>query len=188
MIIQCKYDELGRDITGCPIQPNKICKIIDESGNEIIIDREDLSLWAQYTWYVIQGHGQSKYLKRNTLHKNTTIEFHRELMGFPNGLEIDHINRNGLDNRKANLRIVDHKTNQNNLPKRTGASSQYFGVSRDSERKSWNVYCNYHGKTKNLGKYENEIEAAIAYDNFLILNDLEKPRNFYGEIPNVNSL
>lgn len=188
MIIQCKYDELGRDITGCPIQPNKICKIIDESGNEIIIDREDLSLWAQYTWYVVQGHGQSKYLKRNTLNKNTTIEFHRELMNFPKDYEIDHINRNGLDNRKANLRIVDHKTNQNNLPKRKGASSKYFGVSWCKVRKSWTAYSHHKGKAKNLGRFKSEIEAAVGYDNFLIINNISRPRNFYGEIANVNTL
>ena len=149
---------------------------INLDGNIVLIDRGDFVLFASHPWRAEKGHGQSFYLKCQI--DGSTKQFHRMIMGeIPVGMEIDHINQNGLDNRKSNLRIVTHQKNQSNQPKRTNAASKYFGVCRGT-RKAWQVGVNFNHKRKNLGHFDSEIEAAHAYDNFLIKNNIDKPRNF----------
>lgn len=158
-----------------------IIEITMECGNIVIIDREDLIHFAKHSWYVMQGHGQSKYLKTNISikGKHTTIEFHRYILGSKKGLEIDHFNGNGLDNRRSNLRFVTHQQNQSNLPKRKDKkyTSQYYGVSYCKRDSNWNCFVVFNGKSKNLGRYKTEIESALAYNNFCILNKIPKRLN-----------
>jgi hypothetical protein len=138
-----------------------------ENGDVAMIDREDLELFASMRWYTIQGYGQTKYLKANIIKENgtdSTIEFHRMIMKSSiEGFEIDHINRNGLDNRKVNLRLVTHQENQTNRAKNRNSTSKYYGVSYDKEKKSWvaQAQCktNKCGR-KTLGYFKSEEDAA----------------------------
>ncbi len=140
-----------------------------------VIDREDLPLFAKYSYYIATRNNKS-YLIRNLPDKTRTIPFHLDLMGKSESLEIDHLNGNSLDNRKANLRFVTHKENQNNMNKKRNATSKYYGVSFCA-RKGWQVGIHYNGKRKNLGRFENEKEAALAYNNFIISNGISKRIN-----------
>jgi hypothetical protein len=148
------------------------------NGEEIFIEYKDLFWFSKFKFYVVQGNGQSKYVVANYKEKNRTIQLHQLILPAPEGFEIDHINNNGLDNRRSNLRIVTHQQNQNNMPKKRNSSSKYYGVYFDKDRKNWVVCTNYNGKSKALGRYVSEIEAACAYDNFIILNKLNKKINF----------
>jgi hypothetical protein len=81
------------------------------------------------------------------------------------GLNPDHINRDGLDNRKRNLRPATHGENAFNKPKmkRRGISASNFkGVSLDGG--AWRAQITKGGKTIWLGRFRNEEEAALAYD------------------------
>jgi hypothetical protein len=146
---------------------------LGESNDLVLVYYRDLVWFSKYKFYVVRGCGQSKYVIANVKEKNRTIQLHQLILPAPKGLEVDHINRNGLDNRRSNLRIVTHQQNQNNQPKRAYASSKYFGVSICRERNSWQAGCNFNGKRKNLGQFKTEIEAAVAYNNFLIMNGLQ---------------
>jgi hypothetical protein len=96
--------------------------------------------------------------------KTKRIYMHRQISNTPEHLVCDHINHIGLDNRKANLRNCTVKQNNANSRPFHNASSKYKGVSWDKPRKKWAVYIK-NGRTRlNLGLFDDEIEAAKAYD------------------------
>jgi hypothetical protein len=99
--------------------------------------------------------------------KYKSYKMHRLISGLVHGDKrfVDHINRNKLDNRRSNLRILDSGFDgQQNLPSYKGSSSRYRGVSRNGHK--WRAYCRIKGKLHSLGYYENEIEAAHVAENF----------------------
>lgn len=77
---------------------------------------------------------------------------------------VDHINRDALDNRRANLRLATESQNCMNRRKCKGTSSQYKGVSIDRRKKLWKAAIKIDEKNSHLGYFESEIEAARAYD------------------------
>ncbi len=135
-------------------------------GHHLLIEYRDLIWFGQYKFYIMQGEGQSLYVVANASAR--TIKIHQLIMNPPQGLEVDHINGNGLDNRRSNLRIVTHQINQSNLPKHHGSSSKYYGVSFEKGRQRWLCQVRYKYKIKTIGRFDSEIEAAIAYNNSLI--------------------
>jgi hypothetical protein len=75
---------------------------------------------------------------------------------------IDHKNRNGLDNRRSNLRLATKGQNAANAPAR-GGSSRFKGVSWDATRRKWRVQIRVNGTTRTLGRFLKERDAAEAY-------------------------
>ena len=79
--------------------------------------------------------------------------------------QVDHINHDGLDNRRSNLRLVTNQENHYNMRmKGVNKTSQFKGVWRDKSRNKWAAMIRVNGKGKYLGRFENEEEAARAYD------------------------
>lgn len=144
------------------------------NGEKALIDKEDLLLFAQFNWYVVDSH-KTKYLKRNGVNK--TIGFHGQLMNTPKGMDTDHINGNGLDNRKCNLRVVSHLENQNNFKNAQSGKSKYRYVHWCSTRGTWRARLTYKNKKHYIGQFDNEAAAALAANNFIITNKIEKVLN-----------
>lgn len=162
------------DVLRIKLTKHAVVEIEFPGGDLVKIDRQDLKFFAEYAWYPVKGHGRSKYLIRNG--DTGVVGFHREIMNPPDHLEIDHINRDGLDNRRENLRIVTHQQNQNNLPDQKH-SSKYRYVTKSKTRGRWHVYITHNGKTKNVGSFLSEIGAAVAANNYIIKNKLPKELN-----------
>jgi hypothetical protein len=79
---------------------------------------------------------------------------------------VDHINHDGLDNRRSNLRLATNQENcWNRRNGRNNKSSKYIGVTWRKDRSRWRALIRFNGKLIELGKFKSEIDAAIAYDN-----------------------
>jgi hypothetical protein len=86
-------------------------------------------------------------------------------------LDCDHVNFIKNDNRLVNLRWATISQNARYQPKREGCSSQYIGVSRESNR--WRARCKIDGKNIHLGTFDTEEEGAKAYNDFVISKGLQ---------------
>ena len=138
-------------------------------GKYAIVDPEDYERLSKYKWYAIKS-SSTFYAARcvwDPLNKKKqTIKMHREILNPPHPLVVDHINHNGLDNRKSNLRPSTRTQNNMNrlCIKRKGSPSKYKGVMWHKHTKKWNVQICYNGKRRTIGYFNDEIEATKAYD------------------------
>ncbi len=103
---------------------------------------------------------------------------HRAILNAPKGLLVDHIDGNGLNNRKSNLRLCTFAQNAHNSRPRRNSSSRYKGVCWHKVKKKWTVSIYKGGKRTYLGYYDDEIEAALAYDR--------KATELFGEFAYLN--
>jgi len=105
---------------------------------------------------------------------------HREVIHPPDHLFVDHINHNGLDNRKANIRPATHSQNNFNriISTRGDLSSKYKGVAWNKSKKKWQARIGIYGKRKHIGHFKDEIQAAKAYD--------KAAKKYHGEFASLN--
>jgi hypothetical protein len=146
--------------------------IVSTNGFDIIVDDEDFDSLSAYSWWVNLAKGKPTGCTRSTRvdGKPKTIHMHRELTNAPKGMVVDHINRNPIDNRKINLRVVTQSENQKNrgMDNRVRAkSSVYKGVSKCPKAKSvrWLSVIVVNRKLNYIGIFKEEVLAAEAYDN-----------------------
>lgn len=144
----------------------------------VIVDDEDYEYLNQFKWY-LSYYG---YAVRNTKMENgnkKSIKMHREILKVQSNEFIDHINHNRLDNRKSNLRIATKSQNAANSKKRK-SSSKFKGVSWIQILGKWRARIRVNGKSYHLGVFNNEIDAAIAYNTSAKL--------FFGEFAYINKV
>ena len=103
-----------------------------------------------------------------TSFNSITIYMHRLILDVDKKIYIDHVNRDGLDNRESNLRIATRSQNAMNTNKRNYGSSKYKGVGWSSERGKWRAVICKDGLRKHLGYFSVEEDAASAYDEAAI--------------------
>lgn len=144
------------------------------------IDAEDLDLVMQHKWCAQQG-GNTYYAvrKQRIRGKQQAVLLHRFLLNAADGMHVDHINSNGLDNTKANLRLCTPTENGRNRQKQAGGFSRFKGVSKRSvERpKIWTASL-YVGEKKYTQYFHTELEAALCYDKMA--------REHFGEFAKLN--
>lgn len=138
-------------------------------GKVALVDDEDYSELAQYKWSAKQDStSKDIYYAHRSYSKGTKrsiMSMHRVIMSPTSKQEVDHINRDGLDNRRSNLRICTHSQNSCNQRKRiTPASSKYKGVDWYPKYSKWRCRITINRKMKDQGYYLTEEEAARAYD------------------------
>lgn len=126
------------------------------------IDTQDVKLIVGHSWTALLG--------RNTVYAKAQIDgrhvsMHRFILGLgPQHLAVDHVDGNGLNNRRTNLRLATGSLNQANSRKRSGTSSIYKGVYWHKAAGRWQGYINNRGQRRHLGLFDDEREAALAYD------------------------
>ena len=98
-----------------------------------------------------------------TIHKIVAINFLNH--SYESTLVVDHINNIRDDNRLENLQVITNRLNCSKDVK--NKTSKYTGVSWSKNRKKWHSKIKIKGKTINLGRYENEYEAHLAYQKAL---------------------
>lgn len=124
---------------------------------KFILDKNDKHLLEIRTWFI---HKSSGYVACKLNNKFVTL--HRMIMGFPN-MQVDHINRNKLDNRRENLRLVYPSENNLNKGLPRNNSSGFKGVAKHKKN---GTYVAYIGKIPRiyLGSYRTKEDAAYVYD------------------------
>lgn len=133
---------------------------------EVMVDDEDYESMSRFKWYLKKS-TNIFYAYCNIYSKGVgkIVMMHREIMNPEKGKVIDHINGNGLDNRKANMRECLSAENSRNRKKSIGTLSIYKGLYYDKNTsKKWRVLIKANGKKIRLGRFRTEIEAALAYD------------------------
>lgn len=153
-------------------------------GKVTIVDAGDYEFLSQWNWFSLNDYyaARTKYIGMfNGKPKRITIKMHQVLMNAPEGFEIDHINGDGLDNRRSNLRICTHQQNIWNRRAQKGSTSKYKGVSFQASTQYWKAYISIDGgKQKHLGCYLNEEGAARAYN--------KAAKKYHGEFARLNSV
>ncbi len=168
---------------------HKVCPLLGISlipltrGEYAIVDTEDYAYLMQWKWCA-QPSKTTWYAMRWAPHpsgekgKGATIFMHRVITGATGKWQTDHVNHNGLDNRRCNLRRCSRsENNQNRLPL-ANCSSPYKGVTWSKDKGEWQAQITLNSKTRYLGHFPVETDAAYAYD--------EKAKELFGDFAYLN--
>lgn len=146
-------------------------------GYVALVDDDDYDELIKYKWH-IQPSTKTFYVIRNDYSngKHTTIRMHRQILNtIKTKIETDHIDGNGLNNQKSNLRTCTKQENCCNRSSRSDGVSKYVGISKHISRHGkqyWRARISSKIIRKSLGLFNTELEAAIARDKYIIDNNL----------------
>jgi hypothetical protein len=159
-------------------------------GKVCVIDDQDYEIIRKWKWYA-QGNGGNFYARTNVTtyvngeRKQLGLQMHKLIMSPPPSYVVDHIDGDGLNNTRKNLRLVLAIDNRKNSTKRKG-KSPYKGVTKSSRgvSKPWTASIRINKKLHYLGRYACQIDAARAYDKAAQAAFGEFARcNFIGKFP-----
>jgi hypothetical protein len=152
------------------------------NGYKTIIDNEDYEKVKKYTWYAkYDSKGFAKYVSHNYREngKLYSLKLHRFILNVCDSkVEVDHIDHNGFNNQKSNLRICSHIQNSRNRIMYKNKIVPYKGVSIRKENKKYRSRIRVNKKLINLGEYSNSVDAAKAYNEAAI--------KYFGEFACLN--
>jgi hypothetical protein len=163
-------------------------KILLTQGKFAIVDDENFEWLNQWKWccdakgYAVRHEQKSEYGNR----QRKMVKMHRAIMKVSAGIYLDHINRNRLDNRKANLRIATNSQNQANAKQWQTNTSGYRGVVQLNKNKPYNISKPWgaqivvEGKRIFKGMFETPEEASKAYGQLA--------KKYFGEYANLNRI
>lgn len=152
-------------------------------GHELLaeIDTADAEDVLRFKWYAVHR-GQTWYAVRSLTKSHDErrgVEYlHRRILQPPSDLGVDHINGNGLDCRRENLRLASQQQNVRNQMRLPRNTSGFKGVYWDKPRKRWRSYIVVDKRQIHLGRFETAEEAAQAYD--------KAARRLFGEFARLN--
>lgn len=136
-------------------------------GVDLVIERRDLWLFT-YDHWSLRRHRNTHYLQRKQGGK--TLHFHREVIAAPQGVLVDHVNGNGLDNRRSNLRWATHRQNMWNrtLHSQVDRTSGFIGVSFHPYSGLWRARMKRENNGERTTYHETAEEAARARDAMVL--------------------
>lgn len=140
-------------------------------GQVALVDEEDFESLSQYSWQATWNPASRTFYATRSVKRDdgrrTKISMHRVILGVLKSPEvlIDHRNHDGLDNRRHNLRVCSVPQNSANMRKRTGMTSKFKGVCWHKQHEQWAAAIYRGGKRCHLGYFDDEVDAARAYNN-----------------------
>lgn len=138
-------------------------------GKFALVDKSDFEYLAQWKWRIARKRKGSNefYAARSDWNKGhqRNIWMHRVITKCPTGMVVDHINGDGLDNRRRNLRVCTNSQNQWNrrISKRNKTGEKGVSVDPKGSNKKWHASISVSGKSISLGYFTTKTEAAKAY-------------------------
>lgn len=154
-------------------------------GMTAMVDDDDWKRVSRIQWYPLSQNSATyaQGVDKTASKGKQRVYLHRVILNAPSDMQVDHINHNGLDCRKENLRLCTHQQNHwNSLRKRTKQQTiAYKGVFKDSRNGYTNIWVaniTIHGKQRTLGHYRTDIAAGLAYDR--------AAREVFGEFAHPN--
>jgi hypothetical protein len=167
---------LGESANGCPIEEMRIPLT---QGKFAAADKEDIGWLSQFKWHA-HKRGRNWYARRVASAK--TVFMHRAILEYHGydltSGEVDHVNGNGLDNRKSNLQIVSHAENIRKSRVPTNNKSGFRGVSWHKGDRRWQVIIEVDNIKKYVGSFRSKIAAALAYD--------QAAKKYFGNFATLN--
>jgi len=138
-------------------------RVCENRGKYVaLVDDEDFEYLNQFKWCAMKGRSSFYAVRKiGIIGKKHNQSMHVEIL---NGKGIDHIDHNGLNNQKSNLRLCSQSENCMNTKKRENTSSIYKGVSFHNCTKKWLAQISINGRHIHIGLFVSEIEAAKAYN------------------------
>lgn len=134
-------------------------EIVLGNGMVTLVDDADYDELMRYKWQAILSSSGASYVHRSCRvgGKSKSISMHRELMGFPAGMDVHHKNHNTLDNRRENLEVCTHKENlQRRRERKTKSGAKGIYLCKDGQwRMRFDLY------------FESQIAAREAYGRLL---------------------
>ena len=141
------------------------------SGHPVLIDEEDYNRVSKYKWCLMKG-SYTFYVRTGK-----ATQLHRFILNAPKGSNIDHIDGNGLNNQKNNLRYATKTENSQNRHFR-GGKIPYKGVSLQSKKNKYQARIKVNRREIYLGLFSSAVCAALAYD--------KAAKKYFGEFANIN--
>lgn len=138
-------------------------KIPLTQGKVALVDDEDYEYLNQWKWFAIKKNNVRSeywYASRKYPNRKGNLGMHRVIMNTPHNMQVDHIDHNGLNNQRYNLRICNNAENGKN--RTSYGRSKYLGVSYN--RGFWKAGIRINNEWIYLGSYRLQSEAAFAYD------------------------
>lgn len=140
-------------------------------GKVAIVDAADVEWLSQWKWHSVGSYAGTKDGRK-------TMYMHRLITGAKPGEVVDHIDRNPLNNTRANLRIGTYRQNKINQKLEARNTSGFRGVHWHKQMEKWRAVINVDGKNKHLGLFVDKEEAAKAYD--------AAAKQYHGEYAQLN--
>ena len=135
-------------------------------GKFALVDDEDFETVGQMRWYTMRIHNVW-YAASSQAVEGTRVYLHRFLMDPPSDMEVDHINGDGLDNRRENLRVCLHRDNLRNVRRTVTSRSGFRGVLKTRSGR-WEARTKRLGRIIHIGTFDTPEEAARARDRKII--------------------
>lgn len=133
-------------------------------GRVALVDIDDYAAVSQHRWHANDQPTTTYALAHRPGTDTAVIRMHHLVAGTPDGMDIDHANGDGLDNRRTNLRAGTRSQNMGNARRYRTNTSGYKGVSWRSDRGTWRAYIRVNYTRRYLGEYSDPWDAAQAYN------------------------
>lgn len=147
-------------------------------GKTMLVDEADIPFVNRYKWSASQDHGSHRWYAMAYFPapggKGRVVSFHRLVLSFPKGEQVDHIDGNGLNNTRANLRSCSRRQNRYNSRTNVDNKSGFKGVFWDKNARKYRATIS----KRHLGLFDNAEDAARAYDR--------AARELFGEFAYLN--
>ncbi len=166
------WNNVGEDMKEIPLTRGMVALVDDEDYEEMQLYRWH-AIRSRHTWYAATS------IRNEVTGKYADVRMHHMVIPqLPPGRTIDHVNGNGLDNQKRNLRSATPTQQARNASVPSNNACGFKGVYFEKRRKVWHARIKVNGRSRFLGSFSSAEEAALAYD--------EEARAEFGEFARPN--